>query len=83
MLNRSLVASGRVVPNTLIRGLVSTVDWLTGAYAYAVKNFATSREAETFASDALVAAGVPVSASARKLTQSRRAGTADPDRDAD
>ena len=73
MLNRSLVASGRVVPNSLVRGLVSTVDWLTCAYAYPVKNFGNLREAEAFAADARVGAGVAVPPSARRLTQPRSA----------
>jgi hypothetical protein len=67
-LNAALVASGRVVPNNLVRGLVSTVDWLTGSYAYPVKNFATAAQAEAFAIDALHGARVPVPTSARRST---------------
>ena len=68
VLDVSLVASGRVVPNSVVRGLVSTVDWLTGSYAYPVKNFATLREAETFAVDKVTAARIAVPASARRST---------------
>src|SRR5258708_11307998 len=53
ILNHSLRVSARVVPNSLTRGIVSTVDWLTGDYRYPVRNFETRMEAESFAVETL------------------------------
>jgi hypothetical protein len=67
-----MLAAGRVVPNSVVRGVVTAVDWLTGSYEHPVKNVATLVEAEQFVVDKLLAAHVHVPDSARRHTQSPR-----------
>jgi hypothetical protein len=69
LLSGVVVAAGRVVPNGVVRGVVTAVDWLTGSYEHPVKNFATHVEAEHFVVDKLLAAHVLVPEGARRHTR--------------
>jgi hypothetical protein len=63
-----MIAAGRVVPNSLVRGVVTAVDWLTGQYEHPVQNFALQFEAEQFVVDKLLAAHIDVPEHARVHT---------------